>query len=118
MLEKVLFNNLKHSWRYWIGTFVVWRLIMWRTDKEVFTEVYGYDGNGGNMLKIITTLDDTEIARLKAARRIAWHMKTHTQPQTDNLIRITDEELMDRGIAIEEPKYIEYIKRPPHDMYL
>ncbi len=28
-------------------------------------EVFGYDGNGGRMLKIITNLTDEEIARLK-----------------------------------------------------
>jgi hypothetical protein len=43
-------------------------------------EVYGYDGNGGNMIKILTHLDDTEIAKLKAHRRMAWHrVQTHTE---------------------------------------
>ena len=42
-------------------------------------EVYGMDGNGGSMLKIITDLTDEEIARLKHVRRLAWHWKGSRQ---------------------------------------
>ena len=31
----------------------------------IYGEVFGRDGNGGHMLKIITNLTDEEIARLK-----------------------------------------------------
>ena len=37
--------------------------------------IYGMDGNGGKMLKIITDLTDEEMARLKYVRRLAWHWK-------------------------------------------
>ena len=36
---------------------------------------FGYDGNGGKMLKIITDLSDEEMARLKYVRRLAWSWK-------------------------------------------
>ena len=38
-------------------------------------EVFGPDGNGGRMLKIITNLTDEEIARLKFVRRLNWHWR-------------------------------------------
>lgn len=38
-------------------------------------EVFGHDGNGGKMLKIITNLTDEEMARLKFVRRMSWHWK-------------------------------------------
>ena len=38
-------------------------------------EVYGWDGNGGKMLKIITDLTDEEISRLKHVRRHMWHWR-------------------------------------------
>ena len=42
-------------------------------------DVFGDDGNGGKMLKIITDLSDEEIARLKHVRRLAWHWKGSRQ---------------------------------------
>mmetsp|Transcript_42190 Transcript_42190/g.40421 ORF Transcript_42190/g.40421 Transcript_42190/m.40421 type:complete len:82 (+) Transcript_42190:45-290(+) len=39
------------------------------------TEVFGWDGNGGKMLKIITSLTDEEMARLKFVRRMSWHWR-------------------------------------------
>lgn len=38
-------------------------------------EVFGHDGNGGKMLKIVTNLTDEEMARLKFVRRMSWHWK-------------------------------------------
>ena len=38
-------------------------------------EVFGSDGNGGRMLKIVTDLTDEEIAKLKFSRRLAWHWR-------------------------------------------
>jgi len=37
--------------------------------------VFGPDGNGGHMLKIVTNLTDEEMARLKYVRRIYWHWR-------------------------------------------
>ena len=31
---------------------------------------------------------------------------------------ISDQELADRGIKVEQKPYVEYVKRPPHDKYL
>ena len=42
---------------------------------KIQAEVFGPDGNGGKMLKIITDLTDEEMARLKYVRRLAWHWK-------------------------------------------
>ena len=75
------------------------------------------DGNGGKMLKIITDLTDEEMARLKYVRRLAWHWKG-SRKEHDGRDTISDQELSDRGIAIEQEPYVEYIKRPPHDKYL
>jgi hypothetical protein len=35
------------------------------TSQVVTDEVFGHDGNGGHMLKILTDLTDEEMARLK-----------------------------------------------------
>ena len=45
------------------------------------SEVFGWDGNGGKMLKIVTDLTDEEMARMKYARRLAWHWKGSRQTQ-------------------------------------
>ena len=42
---------------------------------RLMSEVFGDDGNGGKMLKIITDLTDEEMARLKYVRRLAWHWR-------------------------------------------
>lgn len=80
-------------------------------------EVFGIDGNGGDMLKIITSLTDEEMARLKYARRLYWHWKG-SRKMHDGRETISNQELADRGIHLEEEPYIEYVKRPPHDKYL
>ena len=69
------------------------------------------------MLKIITDLTDEEMARLKHARRMNWHWKGNRTLHYGK-DKISDQELSDRGIQVEQEPYVEYIKRPPHDKYL
>lgn len=117
-LEKVLWYNLQHGWKFWVGTTASFFLLTRGINASIKKDVYGLDGNGGNMIKIITNLDDTEIARLKAHRRMQWHrVQIHTE-KTSMENNISDVELADRGIDVVKPQYVEYIKRPPHDKYL
>jgi hypothetical protein len=81
-------------------------------------EVFGPDGNGGRMLKIITNLTDEEIARLKFQRRMFWHWPGTRKYSTSGNDHISDQELSHRGIEIKQEPFIEYQKRPPHDKYL
>mmetsp|Transcript_32817 Transcript_32817/g.50116 ORF Transcript_32817/g.50116 Transcript_32817/m.50116 type:complete len:105 (-) Transcript_32817:43-357(-) len=84
---------------------------------RIMNDVFGFDGNGGKMLKILTDLTDEEMARLKHARRLAWHWRgSRTMYQGEETI--SDQELSDRGIQLPQEPYAEYIKRPPHDKYL
>lgn len=64
----------------------------------VQNDVFGYDGNGGNMLKIITNLTDEEMARLKYSRRTMWHWPGLVKDSRGNFEPISDQELSDRGI--------------------
>ena len=80
-------------------------------------EVFGLDGNGGKMLKIITNLTDEEIARLKFVRRMHWHWRGSRRSDAGRET-ILNQELADRGINWPQEPYIEYEKRPPHDKYL
>ena len=80
-------------------------------------EVFGHDGNGGKMLKIITNLTDEEMARLKFVRRLHWHWKGSRKMDAGREV-IQPQELQDRGINWPAEPYIEYEKRPPHDKYL
>lgn len=80
-------------------------------------EVFGLDGNGGRMLKIITNLTDEEIARLKFVRRLQWHWRGSRKLEYARE-QISQAELSDRGIEWKQDEYIEYQKRPPHDKYL
>lgn len=80
-------------------------------------EVFGLDGNGGKMLKIITNLTDEEVARLKFVRRLNWHWRG-SRKLDHGRDTIQDQELSDRGIEWKQEPYIEYVKRPPHDKYL
>ena len=83
----------------------------------IWDDMFGIDGNGGHTLKILTNLTDEEMSRLKYVRRLMWHW--HGQrTMTAGREAITDQELQDRGIKVEPEKYIEYVKRPPHDKYL
>ena len=80
-------------------------------------DVYGIDGNGGHMLKILTNLTDEEMARLKYVRRLYWHWRGQ-RTQFNGRDQIRDQELADRGIEQAPEPYVEYVKRPPHDKYL
>ena len=66
------------SGKFVIGGFV---LGSWFVQKTIMKnellkgDVFGYDGNGGRMLKIITDLTDEEMARLKYVRRLNWHWR-------------------------------------------
>ena len=83
----------------------------------VHNEVFGRDGNGGHMLKIVTDLTDEEMAKLKFTKRLHWHLPTKTQFREGKDL-ISDQELSDRGIESPQEKYVEYNKRPPHDKFL
>ena len=117
-MDKLLIHNLKNA-KWVIGGFIGAHYTYWflLSKPKLEAEVFGWDGNGGKMLKIITDLTDEEIARLKYARRIAWHWRGARQ---ENYGRetISDQELSDRGIEVGQEPYVEYLKRPPHDKYL
>ena len=83
----------------------------------IYGDVFGHDGNGGHMLKIITNLTDEEMSRLKFVRRLAWHWKGSRKGMA-GLETISDQEMSDLGITQPAEPYIEYVKRPPHDKYL
>lgn len=117
-MEKLLWQNAKNA-KWVIGGVVGGSLFVQYLYKShlLYHDVYGLDGNGGSMLKIITALTDEEMARLKYARRLYWHWKG-SRKYFDGREQISDAELADRGISMQEEKYIEYEKRPPHDKYL
>ena len=76
-MEQHLFKNLKNA--KWvigglIGTSVFLQTFMYKP-ALLHLEVFGVDGNGGRMLKIITNLTDEEMARLKFVRRMNWHWR-------------------------------------------
>jgi hypothetical protein len=119
MVEKVLWNNVMNA-KWLIGSLVVGSVLIQKVFVSSYItdmEVFGHDGNGGSMLKIITNLTDEEMARLKYARRINWHWKgSRKMDHGKDVIQI--QELSDRGINWPQEPYIEYEKRPPHDKYL
>jgi hypothetical protein len=117
-IEKYLFHQLLNA-KWLVGgvfgfSFVWWNVV---SKPSIHAEVYGMDGNGGRMLKIITDLTDEEMARMKHRRRLDWHFKG-ARTFSSNIDPISDQELSDRGIKMEQEPYVEYIKRPPHDKYL
>merc|ERR1719473_1507784 len=118
MVDKLLMRNAMQA-KWFLGSAVLGNMLYWQVfmKQRVMNDVFGYDGNGGKMLKIISDLSDEEMARLKHVRRLAWHWKGSRQfgYGRDN---ISDQELADRGIAMPQEPYVEYIKRPPHDKYL
>ena len=67
---------------------------------RIHAEVFGMDGNGGKMLKIITDLTDEEMSRLKHVRRLAWHWRGSRQNGYGRET-ISDQELSDRGIKVD-----------------
>lgn len=118
-MEKQLWANaIKAKWI--IGGFVGTSVFVqqtWLRNHLIYTDVFGLDGNGGHMLKIITNLTDEEMARLKYVRRLYWHWRG-SRTMYDGKHTISDQELADRGIEVKPEPYVEYVKRPPHDMYL
>ena len=117
-MESVVVQNAWKARHFLGGFFITW----WLYQRKIYgrylrDEVWGVDGNGGHMLKIVTDLTDEEMARLKFVRRLAWHWKG-SRRLMDGGDKISDQELADRGIPVEQEPYIEYVKRPPHDKYL
>ena len=62
-MDKLLRHNIYNA-RFVIGGFTAAHLAYWFfiSKPAIMYEVYGIDGNGGKMLKIITDLTDEEIA--------------------------------------------------------
>jgi hypothetical protein len=73
-MEKMLMRNAYNA-RYVIASFTGVLAVYNFLGMNYLThyEIFGYDGNGGHMLKIITDLTDEEMARLKYVRRTSWH---------------------------------------------
>jgi hypothetical protein len=117
-MDKLLIRNIQNA-KFVIAGFFAAHTFYWfaLTKPKLQAEVFGWDGNGGKMLKIITDLTDEEMARLKYVRRLAWHWKGSRQLGYGRE-NISDQELSDRGINIGQEPYVEYVKRPPHDKYL
>ena len=118
-MERLLWNNAKQA-KWVIGSFVFGSIAMqqiWFRSQLLYHDVYGVDGNGGQMLKIITDLTDEEMARLKYVRRLYWHW-AGSRKISAGRETISDQELADRGIAVAQEPFVEYVKRPPHDKYL
>ena len=106
--------------KYILGFMVFGSIALQKTylqTKLVRNDVFGADGNGGHMLKIITNLTDEEMSRLKYVRRLSWHWKG-TRQALYGKETISEQELNDLGIDLPKEKYMEYVKRPPHDKYL
>ena len=118
-MEQHILRNAKNA-KWIIGSLIGGTLLLQYTLYRpglLHLEVFGLDGNGGRMLKIITDLTDEEIARLKFVRRMNWHWRG-SRRMSYAKETIQDQELSDRGIDWKQEPYIEYEKRPPHDKYL
>ena len=76
----MVFHNAVNA-KWVIGGFALLHVFWWNvmSGPRVMKEVFGHDGNGGKMLKIITDLTDEEMSRLKHIRRLAWHWKGSRQ---------------------------------------
>ena len=91
------------SAKWVIGGFIGGSLFMQGvlyTPSLKYGEVFGWDGNGGRMLKIITNLTDEEMARLKFVRRMNWHWRG-ARRHNFGKDPISDQELADRGIEVK-----------------
>ena len=79
-LTGMLYHNMMNA-KWIIGGVAATHMFYWyfMMKPRLNAEVFGYDGNGGKMLKIITDLTDEEMARLKYVRRLAWHWKGSRQ---------------------------------------
>ena len=118
-MDSIFVKNAYNA-RWIIGTMVFGSMAFQKSffhNKLVNEDVFGADGNGGHMLKIITNLTDEEMSRLKYVRRLAWHWKG-TRQSMYGKETISDQEMADFGIELPKEKYVEYTKRPPHDKYL
>jgi hypothetical protein len=118
-MERLILQNA-NSAKWVIGGFFFGSLVIQKVFFKHYLirhDVFGFDGNGGSMLKIITDLTDEEMARLKYVRRLYWHWRG-SRKAFDGRETISNQELTDKGIALAEEPYIEYVKRPPHDKYL
>merc|ERR1719446_382939 len=114
----ILKNALSAKWL--IGSLFVGSYVMQSFYRSylIHHETFGLDGNGGQMLKIITDWTDEEMARLKYVRRMYWHWNGSRKYQQGSAREsISDQELSDRGIEWKQESYVEYVKRPPHDKY-
>jgi len=65
-MESVVVQNAWKARHFLGGFFITW----WLYQRKIYgrslrDEVWGVDGNGGHMLKIVTDLTDEEMARLK-----------------------------------------------------
>mmetsp|Transcript_3827 Transcript_3827/g.2550 ORF Transcript_3827/g.2550 Transcript_3827/m.2550 type:complete len:118 (-) Transcript_3827:136-489(-) len=117
-MERMLWANaMKARWVIGGGFGLSFVQQMYWNQQLRDVEVFGADGNGGSMLKIVTDLTDEEMARLKYVRRLYWHWRG-SRKMYDGRDQISDQELSDRGIELPQEEYIEYVKRPPHDKYL
>ena len=76
-MEKLLWKNIKQA-KWIIGGFIGGSVFLqqgpWRSSL-INDDVFGIDGNGGHMIKILTNLTDEEMARLKYVRRLNWHWR-------------------------------------------
>ena len=117
--DKILLRNLSNG-KWAFGSFAALTLFAnyCNVKRLVKVDIFGYDGNGGDMIKIITNLTDEEMARMKHVRRMHWHWRGGRRSEDGNYEPILDQELADRDIAWPQEPYIEYVKRPPHDKYL
>lgn len=75
-MEKFFMRNIYNA-RWVIGGLVGFSFTYWKVIQvpNLKKEVFGWDGNGGRMIKIITDLTDEEIARMKHQRRVFWHYR-------------------------------------------
>ena len=101
-MERILYQNAYNA-RYVLlglfgGSYFLQKTCF--TTKLIDQDVFGADGNGGHMLKIITNLTDEEMSRLKYVRRLAWHWKGSRQMGYGKE-SISDQEMSDLGI--EQP---------------
>ncbi len=97
-MASAMWNNAKQA-KGVIGFLALGGIVNWMTvgKRQLYDEVYGVDGNGGHMLKIVSDLTDEEIARLKFQRRMAWHASPDYDAEGGKNL-ISEQELNDRGI--------------------
>lgn len=67
-------NNAKWVIGGFVGTCFLFQKLIGQP-AIVNSEVFGMDGNGGRMLRIVTNLTDEEVAKLKFVRRMNWHWR-------------------------------------------